>query len=75
MANDRHWLDRRPTRLQIGLVVGLVAVVSITLLWDSHKALFLGAAPWLLLLACPLMHLLMHGKHQHGSKDKGADDE
>ncbi|NMJ39905.1 DUF2933 domain-containing protein [Roseomonas sp. JC162] len=26
----------------------------------------LGALPYLVLLACPLMHLLMHRGHRHG---------
>ncbi|WP_136066555.1 DUF2933 domain-containing protein [Modicisalibacter radicis] len=75
MAHDKHWLERRPTRLQIGLVAGLVGLIIVTLLWDTHKALFLSAAPWLLVLACPLMHLLMHGGHHHGPKGKMRDDE
>jgi len=75
MTHHKHWLDRRPSRWQLGLVIGLVATIVVTLVWDTHKALFLSAAPWLLLLACPLMHLLMHGGHHHGPKDKGADDE
>ncbi|MDO9713677.1 DUF2933 domain-containing protein [Paracraurococcus lichenis] len=36
----------------------------------EHYAHALGLLPYLLLLACPLMHLLMphhgHGGHQHG---------
>jgi len=31
--------------------------------WGSH---FFGALPFLLLLACPLMHLFMH--HGHGGR-------
>jgi len=26
----------------------------------------LGVLPYLLILACPLMHFFMHGKHGHG---------
>lgn len=49
----------------------LVAIISLTtvgtLLLTGHKAHLLGFAPFLLLLACPLMHLLMHGgHHNHG---------
>lgn len=35
------------------------------LLFTEHRAHVLGAAPYLLLLACLLMHLFMH--HGHGS--------
>jgi hypothetical protein len=33
----------------------------------------LGLAPYLLLLACPLMHLFhVHGGHRHGAGEHGA---
>ena len=45
----------------------LVACITLTtvgiLLLTGHKAHLLGFAPYLLLLACPLMHLFMHGGH------------
>jgi hypothetical protein len=31
----------------------------------SHTGHLLGALPYLLLIACPLMHLFMHGRHGH----------
>jgi hypothetical protein len=40
-------------------------VVAAFFLFSEHRAHFLGALPYLLLLACPLMHLFMH--HGHGS--------
>ncbi len=36
---------------------------------SAHLALAIPYLPWLLLLACPLMHLFMH--HGHGSHDHG----
>lgn len=33
-------------------------------LWTEHRAHLLGAMPWVLLLACPAVHLFMH--HGHG---------
>jgi len=38
-------------------------------LWLEHRAHLLGALPYVLLLACPLMHLFMHRGHGHGSHD------
>jgi len=35
-------------------------------LFTEHRAHLLGALPFLLLLACPLMHLFMHHGHQGG---------
>jgi len=36
----------------------------------EHRAHLLGWLPWLFLLACPLMHVFMHGGHGHGGHDK-----
>jgi hypothetical protein len=35
----------------------------------------LGVLIYLPLLACPLMHFFMHGKHGHGGHDHHADPE
>ena len=40
-------------------------------LFTEHRAHVFGALPWVLLLLCPLMHVFMHGGHEHGSA--GAD--
>lgn len=50
---------------------GFLAVALFYLLAE-HRAHFLGVFPFLLVLACPLMHLFMHhghGAHEHGSGD------
>ena len=50
------------------LVLGALATY---LYYSEHRAHFLGALPFLLLLSCPLMHLFMHRGHgghgRHGS--------
>jgi hypothetical protein len=48
--------------------LGVFFVVAVFFLWEEHQAHLLGALPWLLLLACPLMHSLMHRRHgsRHG---------
>lgn len=56
----------RPSRLN-WVLIGFLAIAGFFLLAE-HQAHVLGALPYLLLLACPLMHLFMH--HDHG-KDKG----
>jgi hypothetical protein len=52
-----------------GLVtLGFLGVAGFFLITE-HTAHVLGALPWLLLAACPLMHLFMHhghGGHRHG---------
>jgi hypothetical protein len=35
------------------------------LIYTGHSAHLFGAVPYLLILACPLMHLFMHGGHGH----------
>ena len=42
------------------------------LLFTEHRAHLLGFLPWLILLACPLMHLLMHGGHGGGQTFGGG---
>ena len=53
-------------RGRAGLVLlGFLAIGAFFLL-SEHRAHLLGFLPWLLLLACPLMHLFMHHGHDHG---------
>lgn len=33
------------------------------LLFTEHRAHVIAALPWLILLACPLLHVFMHGGH------------
>jgi hypothetical protein len=65
-ANARqHDPDSAPpfwrSRYAIGLVV--LGAVAAYFLLSEHRAHFFGALPFLLLLACPLMHVFMHGGH------------
>lgn len=39
------------------------AAIALVLLWEEHSAHILGLIPRLFLLACPLMHVFMHGGH------------
>lgn len=46
-------------------------------LWTEHSAhiaLAIPYLPFLLLLACPLLHVFMHGGHEHGQHDVGHGD-
>ena len=51
---------------------GAVAVLGL-LIYTGHSAHLLGALPWLLILACPLMHVFMHGGHGHHHHHHGGD--
>lgn len=39
------------------------AAIAVVLLWNEHKVHILGALPYLLLLACPVLHMFMHAGH------------
>lgn len=45
-------------------IIGFVAVTAYVLLTE-HPAHFASFLPFALLLACPLMHLFHHGRHNH----------
>ncbi len=61
-------------RWNIGLVVFL-AIAGFYLL-SEHQAHLFGVLPFLLVLACPLMHVFMHGGHGgHGGHGSGARDD
>jgi len=49
------------------LIIVCLAVSAIVgyYLWVYHSQHVLAVLPFLFFLACPLMHLLMHGKHGH----------
>ncbi|MBX4940742.1 DUF2933 domain-containing protein [Rhizobium binae] len=42
------------------------AAIALALIAFEHRVHVLGILPWLLILACPLMHLFMHHGHAHG---------
>lgn len=57
-APPRFW----SSRYAIGLVI--IGAVAAYFLLTEHLAHVVGALPFLLFLACPLMHVFMH--HGHG---------
>ncbi len=57
-----------------GLVLIGFLIIGGVLLFTGHRAHALGILVWLPLLACPLMHLFMHGGHgghgTHGQQNR-----
>jgi hypothetical protein len=50
-----------------GLVTIAFLLIAAFFLLSEHRAHALGFFPFLLLLACPLLHMFMHGGHRgHG---------
>lgn len=64
MEIERHESSRR--RSLTGLALCAFLVIAAFFLLTEHRAHLFGALPWLLLLACPLLHLL-HGHGGQGS--------
>lgn len=56
--HDRHALRSR------GVWWAFAAIAGFYLL-SEHAAHLFGILPYLLLAACPLMHVFMHGRHHH----------
>ena len=55
----------------------VLAAVAGWFLWQEHRVHLLGALPYVLLLACPLMHGFMHRRHdghRHGADGEGPGD-
>ena len=66
-ASSMTWLR---SRAGVALVVflGIAAFFLIT----EHTAHFFGVLPYLLLLACPLLHLFMHGGHEKHDAEESS---
>lgn len=58
------------------ITLAVMVAIALILLWGGHKAHIQSGLLWLLVLACPLMHLFMHhgrgggghGGHHHDSR-------
>lgn len=61
-------------RARVGWVLAGFLLIAGALLFTEHRAHVLGILIWLPLLACPLMHMFMHGGHSghgnHGPQNK-----
>lgn len=63
---------RRPSDWRITIVLFAFLAIAGFFLLTEHRAHFFGFLPFLLLLACPLLHVFMHrghGKHEGDGPD------
>jgi hypothetical protein len=51
-------------------LIGFSIIAALFLIYE-HTMHVLGILPYLLLLACPLMHLFMHHGHHRGGHQQG----
>lgn len=58
--DNNSWLPRYRWVTYIGLGI------LVYFLFIEHRAHVFPLLPYLLILACPLMHIFMHGGHNHG---------
>ena len=66
-GNGRRLGSRRGSALLVFL-----AIIAF-FLFTEHRAYLFGILPYLLLLACPFMHFLMHGSHgKHANDGHGS---
>ena len=62
--NKTMWRWRSPYGIALLVFLGIGTFWFITV----HGMHMIPVLPWLFLLLCPLMHLFMHGSHNHSSK-------
>lgn len=63
-TNNMDHQQQRPSRFSAANIAlyGFLAIAAFYLITE-HRAHLLGWLPFLLILACPLLHLFMHGGH------------
>jgi multisubunit Na+/H+ antiporter MnhG subunit len=59
--HEAHEVSATKTRWVLIAFLGVAGFFLVT----EHKAHVLGALPYLILLACPLLHMFMHRSHRH----------
>ncbi len=68
MPDDPHTHGREQPSWTNWILIAFLAIAAFFLITE-HTAHVLGALPYLILLACPLLHFFMHrghGGHRHG---------
>lgn len=66
MTIDPATSKRPASHLPLTIGLWLFLAIAAFFLWTEHRAHLLGALPYLLVLACPLIHLFMHRGHGGG---------
>lgn len=64
---DNHTTARRSNDRLLRWAIWSLGAVALAYLVIEHRPHLFGWLPYLIILACPLMHLFMHRGHHHGS--------
>ncbi len=72
MPNNQHDQPNRAISRTTWILIGFLAIVLYFLL-SEHRAHFINFLPYVLLAACPLMHLF-HGHGGHGNHGSERED-
>lgn len=86
MNHEHHGSGRAPSDLRQGgqrggawrskIVFAILFAIAAFFLLTEHRAHLFGYLPFLLLAACPLMHMFHHGGHGgHGADAEEMNDE
>jgi len=62
-------------KTSFGMVCTGIFLIALFFLIKDHTAHIGNYWIWLILLACPLMHIFMHSHHSHNSTTKENDDD
>ena len=74
--NHQHHEPNQPSGSSRGkIALAVFLAIAAFFLFSEHRAHLFGFLPYLLLAACPLMHLFHHGGHGgHGGHRHGGTD-
>ena len=70
-GSESNWRSRL-IRTPLGWGLSLAVAAAGVYLLVTHTGHVLGALPYLVLMACPLMHIFRHGHGGHKSHDDGG---
>lgn len=73
MNTNAHQHAQRRSRSKWVFI--LFALIALFFLVSEHRAHLFGALPFLLLLACPLLHFFHGHGHHHGDDHRPADEQ
>ncbi len=73
LGHQEHARQGMSMNSKAGLVLVGFLIIAGALMFTEHRAHVLGLLIWFPLLACPFMHMFMHGGHGHGGHGRSND--